>query len=129
MNDEYIEFVDKDNDGENGEQTPGGNDNIIILPPKPDTSGSSLAPSSAASSTVDPSSPSQSSQMPSSSSEASTDSSTPASSTVPSDTSSAPDPEPEPTYDPLLTWDVNLTVTNGGKKNNRHGIRNSCNDY
>ena len=116
VNDEYIEFVDKDNDGENVEQTPGGNDDIIILPPKPDTSGSSLAPSSAASSTADPPSPSQSSQVPSSSHESSTISSTPASSTVPSDTSSAPDPEPEPTYDPLLTWDVNLTVTNGDKE-------------
>lgn len=111
INDGDVEYVGKDEDGKN-EQEPEISEDIVIptVPtpkPTPSSSPSSSETSSAVSSDVLPShsEPSASSDI----------SSLPSSSEA---TPSAPDPAPEPeqpVYDPLLTWDVNLTVTNGGK--------------
>lgn len=111
INDGDVEYVGKDDDSKT-EQEPEISEDIVIPPvptpkPTPSSSVSSSDTSSLVSSDVSPShsEPSASSDI----------SSLPSSSEV---SPSAPEPTPEPeqpVYDPLLTWDVNLTVTNGGK--------------
>jgi stage II sporulation protein D len=111
VNDGDIVYVDKEDSGEY-EQVPDNNEEII-----PDISVPSNS-SSAESTSVSQSSEQASSSTLSSSSiivSSSTVTSSIVSSAVISSTVQNPTPEtpPTPTVDPFLTWDINITVTNG----------------
>ncbi len=119
-NDSNVSFVDKtdeaENEPENEVQNP-GNTNIVIptvsSKPSSTTDHSSKAPTTSKTSSVANTSSKISTTVSSTaSSTVSKAESTVASSAVSSAVSSTP---PKPTVDPVLTWDLNLTVTNGDK--------------